>query len=104
MSKDENDAEEFLDKIEELRKKLPNDEYQKVLSQVPYGFIKHAEAIRSKRRKKGWLIGLFVYLPIFVLLVVFFPQLIIMWVLMAIIPPIFKWIKDEMTPPTIRRY
>jgi hypothetical protein len=102
MSKEEMDPEEFLEKIHELQKNLPYEEYKKIEAQLPYGLVEHAESVRRSRQKKRWLVAIFVYLPIFILLVATVPQLILVWVILGVVPPLLQWLWDQIKPPTIR--
>lgn len=81
MAEDEMDAEEFLSKLGELKEKLPYEKYQELESQLPYGVVDHARKIRRAKRKKRALLWIFVYLPILILLIIFVPQLLLIWLI-----------------------
>ena len=90
MSKDELDPEEFLNKLDELKKNLPYPEYKKLEAQLPYGLIDDTRKVRRSRRRKRWLVGVFVYLPIFILLVLTAPWLVLIWV-MPLVSALLLW-------------
>jgi hypothetical protein len=104
MSKEEEDAEEFLEKLARLRTQLPYEEYKTIEDQLPYGLKEEAQELRRARRKKQWLIRIFVLIPLCILFILLFPKLVLFgivclvleWVWRDILGPFFK-------PPSFRR-
>lgn len=93
MAGDEMDAEEFLSKLDDLKKNLPYEKYQELKSQLPYGVVDHAQKIRRAKRKKRALLWIFVYLPILILLIIFAPQMVLFLLIWIAIQLVWEEIK-----------
>jgi hypothetical protein len=104
MASEEMDAEEFLGKLDELKEKLPYEEYRELESQLSYGLVDHAQKIRGAKRKKRALLWIFVYLPILILLIIFVPQLVFMWLILIAIQLVIvvvQQVGEAIRPPRL---
>ncbi len=113
MTKDEIDAGEVLKKLAELKRTLPEDEYQEIERQVLPRLAEHFG--REPANKKSWVgtaIGWIVALAVLVILLALadrFPWLkyvwyawVILWavaIVLQFLAGILNWLKEATKPP-----
>lgn len=111
MPKDEIDAGEVLKKLAELKRTLPEDQYQEIERQVLPHLAEHFGGIESAEKKSwirgalGW-IGALLLLVLFVILAQRFEWLWYIYVaafalsmVLRVLMVFFAWLGDLMKPP-----
>lgn len=111
MSKDEMDVGEVLNKLAELKRTLPEDQYQEIERQVLPRLTEHLGASKPAAKKSwvkgalGW-IGVLLAIAVFLVLAQRFEWLwyayvivFVGWTVLRVLIALFTWLADAIKPP-----